>query len=152
MTFLFAAEKTLGKLAKWLRLLGFDTVFETGIFRDNFVEDLEPERILLTRTNWIRRYYSDHNPIFVESNDPWCQLKQVIRELGIKQNDTRPFSRCLLCNDEIIAIEKELIFGKIPDYIWETNSVFQTCPACNRIYWPGSHTQRSMERIEELFR
>ncbi|UCE56432.1 MAG: Mut7-C RNAse domain-containing protein [Desulfobacterales bacterium] len=152
MSFYFAAEKTLGKLAKWLRLLGFDTSFESEISSDKFFEHLQPERILLTRTKWVRENYSSHRHIFIESNNPRDQLKQVIRELGICQNETRPFSRCLSCNVEITEVPKNAVYGKVPDYIWETNDVFQTCPTCKRNYWPGSHTKRSMQQIEELFK
>jgi len=151
MSFCFAAEKTLGKLAKWLRLLGFDTTFESDISSDKFFEHLQPERILLTKTAWVGENYSFHRHIFIESNDPRDQLTQVIRELEIGRNETRPFSRCLRCNVEIIEVPKNAIYGKVPDYIWETNDVFQTCPRCKRIYWPGSHTKRGMERIGELF-
>ena len=152
MSFCFAAEKTLGKLAKWLRLLGFDTSFESEISSEKFVEHLQPQRILLTKTTWVGENYSSHRHILIESNDPKDQLKQVVRELGIDQNETRPFSRCLRCNVEITEIPKNVIYGKVPDYIWETNNLFHTCPTCKRIYWPGSHTKRSMEQIGELFK
>ncbi len=151
MNYCFAAERTLGKLVKWLRLLGFDTIFESESSSDTFFEGLQPGQILLTRTQSIHERYGSQRHVFIESNDPRDQLKQVIHELGIVFQDTRPFSRCLRCNVEITEIEKDAVFGKVPDYIWETNDIFQTCPACQRIYWPGSHTQQSMKRLDELF-
>lgn len=147
----FAAERTLGKLTKWLRLLGFDAIFELDVPDDFLFEALKRDRILLTRTERVRDKYSYQRLIFIESNDPKEQLSHVIRELGIVEADIRPFSRCLRCNVEITEVEKDLVYGRVPDYIWETHDRFQNCPMCRRIYWPGSHTKRSMKTIREFF-
>ena len=152
MNFTFAAERTLGKLAKWLRLLGFDTVFENECDGGQFLGHLKPGVVLLTRTEKIRETFSaSQRLIFIESNDTGKQVQQVIDELGISKKDIRPFSRCLICNVENEIMEKEQIYGQVPDYVWENNTVFQSCPECKKIYWPGSHIERSLERIEDLF-
>ena len=152
MNFRFAAERTLGKLARWLRLLGFDTVFENENRGGPWLRNLKPGTILLTRTEQVRKTLpASQRFIFIQSNDTGKQLRQMIEELGIGMQDTRPFSRCLNCNVAIEVIAKVKICGKVPDYIWENNTVFQSCPQCNNIYWPGSHTKRSLDRIEELF-
>jgi uncharacterized protein with PIN domain len=147
----FAAEKTLGRLAKWLRLLGFDTLFESERADEKFIDTLEKDRILLTRTQRIRKQYADRKLIFVESDDLQQQLNQVVAELGLKAEQTRPFSRCLQCNVPIVAVEKNLLRGRVPDYIFETNDRFNRCPQCDRIFWPGSHTRRGLEKIRHLF-
>ncbi len=148
----FAAERTLGKLAKWLRLLGFDTVFENECDAGQFLDHLKPGVVLLTRTEKIRNTFSaSQRLIFIESNDTGEQLQQVIDELEIEKKDIRPFSRCLMCNVENEIIEKERIYGQVPDYVWENNTVFQSCPECKKIYWPGSHIERSLERIDKIF-
>ena len=152
MRYCFAAERTLGKLAKWLRLLGFDTIFEAQNSSDRFFKGLPSGRILLTRTQAIREQYGTRKLIFIKSDHVQEQIRQVIYELGIVFQDIRPFSRCLSCNVEITEIEKDAVFGQVPDYVWETHDIFHTCPECKRIYWPGSHTQRHIERIKELFR
>jgi uncharacterized protein with PIN domain len=152
MNYTFAAERTLGKLARWLRLLGFDTVFENEIESNRFLQRIRPGTILLTRTRQVQEALgASQRFVFIESNDPRKQVRQVVDELGIEKQDTRPFSRCLDCNVAIENIEKDKIYGQVPDYIWENNTTFQYCPECNKIYWPGSHTERSLERIEELF-
>jgi uncharacterized protein with PIN domain len=148
----FAAERTLGKLTKWLRLLGFDTISEADVSGDRVFEKLQPGRILLTRTRRVRDKFSSHRMVFVEPNDPQAQLKQVVREVGIGAADIRPFSRCLRCNLEIVEVKKDSILGQVPDYIWGSHDRFRHCPNCKRIYWPGSHTKRSMERIGQLFK
>jgi uncharacterized protein with PIN domain len=147
----FAAEKTLGKLAKWLRLLGFDTLYEPEVAAEKFIEKLGNDRILLTRTRMTRRQSAVSNWIFVQS-DHWPeQLKQIILELGLKADQTRPFSRCLNCNIPIVSAEKKSLWGRVPDYIFETHDHFQTCPECGKIYWPGSHTARGLEVIQKFF-
>lgn len=151
MNYCFAAERTLGKLAKWLRLLGFDTIFEAQNSSGIFSDGMQSERILLTRTQAVREQYGMRQHIFIESDHVRDQIQQVIQELGIVFEDIQPFSRCLSCNVKITEIEKDAVLGQVPDYVWETHDIFQTCPECKRIYWPGSHTKRTMERIEELF-
>lgn len=147
----FAAEQTLGKLAKWLRLLGFDTLYEPEITVERFIEMLENDRIALTRTQQTKKQLVSRKHIFIESDHLEKQLNQVVRELGLTFADTRPFSRCLQCNTMIIAAEKDSVWGRVPDYIFETHNHFQQCSQCDRIYWPGSHTQRSLEKIRSLF-
>jgi uncharacterized protein with PIN domain len=147
----FTADRTLGKLAKWLRILGFDTHFESGALNRSLFEKLESERILLTRIGKYRKMADEHRIVFVNSNYPVDQLKQVINDVGITNQDLRPFSRCAPCNLPIVDIQKDSVVGRVPDYIWETHDAFSRCPQCERIYWSGSHTKRSMERIEALF-
>lgn len=147
----FAAEKTLGRLTKWLRLLGFDTRYETELSGEKFIETLENDRILLTRTQRIRMQFASRKLIFVESDHVEQQLNQIFRELGLKAAQTRPFSRCLQCNVPIVAVEKTCLRDRVPDYIFETHEHFQRCPKCNSIYWPGTHTKRSLEKIREFF-
>ena len=146
----FAAEKTLGRLTKWLRLLGFDTWYEFELSGKKFIETLENDRILLTRTRMIQKQFASRRLIFVESDHLVQQLKQIFDELDIQAAQTRPFSRCLQCNALIEKVEKAVIWGRVPDYIFETHDRFQKCPECDRIYWPGSHTRRSFEKIRKM--
>lgn len=152
MRLCFAAEKTLGKLAKWLRLLGFDTTYEPEYGSEIFFENLEDERILLTRTQRLRKQFASRKLIFIGSDHLTEQLKQIVQELDLNAAQTRPFSRCLQCNIPIVAAEKDSLRSSVPDYIFETHDHFQTCSKCGRVYWPGSHTQRSLEKIQQLFR
>jgi len=147
----FAAEKTLGKLAKWLRLLGFDTLYDPEITPERLFEIMENDRIVLTRTQRTKKQLASRKLIIIESDHLEKQLNQVLQELDLKFADTRPFSRCLQCNVLIVAAEKDSVWGRVPDYIFETHDHFQQCPVCGRIYWPGSHTQRSLEKIRQLF-
>jgi uncharacterized protein len=142
----FAAEKTLGKLAKWLRILGFDTIYDPDI-----INPTESGRILLTRTKRIRDKYTTDKLIFIESDRPFKQLQEVVKALGIVNEDLKTFTRCIRCNTEIRAIDKNSIRSVVPDYVWESQDSFKACIECKRIYWQGSHTKRSMELIKKLF-
>jgi uncharacterized protein with PIN domain len=146
----FAAEKTLGRLTKWLRLLGFDTRYEPELAGKKFIDTLEKDRVLLTRTRRIQNQFASRRLIFIESDHLTQQLNQIFCELGLKASQTRPFSRCLQCNTPIAIVEKASILGQVPDYIFEIHDRFQKCPECDRIYWPGSHTRRSFEKIRQL--
>jgi hypothetical protein len=142
----FAAEKTLGKLAKWLRILGFDTIYDPDI-----KNPAESGRILLTRTKNIKDEYTTDKLIFIKSDKPFNQLKEVIKALGIVNEDIKTFTRCIRCNTKIRMINKNSIRSVVPDYVWENQDSFKTCIKCKRIYWQGSHTKRSMKIIKKLF-
>ena len=152
MGFSFAADRTLGKLAKWLRILGFDTIFESNVSNKGFYDHLEPERVLLTRTAKIRDRFAAKRLLFIESDDVCEQLRQVIGELAIARQDIRVFSMCLPCNSPIIEVNKQAVYGRVPDYIWQTHDEFSSCRQCERIYWSGSHVARSRAIIEKLFK
>ena len=151
MDYCFAADRTLGKLAKWLRILGFDTIFESDASNKQFYEQLDQERVLLTRTAKIRNRFAAKRLVFIEANDVYAQLRQVIDELAITRTDIRIFSMCRHCNSPIIEVNKQTIYGLVPDYIWQTHDKFHRCRQCERIFWAGSHVEKSMEVIEQLF-
>jgi uncharacterized protein with PIN domain len=134
-----------------VRLLGFDTLYEPGIGTEEFIENLESDRILLTRTQRIQKQSLPCKAIFVPSDHWVAQLKQLIIELGITVDQTRPFSRCLHCNVPIVTIAKDSMRGRVPDYIYETQEHFRRCPKCDSIYWAGTHTKRSMQKIRQIF-
>ena len=146
----FTAETTLGKLAKWLRILGFDTVYAANIFGEKLI-DAARGRILLTRTKQIRNMKIAKERIFITSDHPFEQLREVVLALSIEKGDIRPFSRCIQCNTLIRLVEKDAVRGKVPDYIWETQNTFHTCSHCRRIYWSGSHIRRSRDIIKRIF-
>lgn len=152
MKYCFAADRTLGKLAKWLRILGFDTIFESDISNKGFYDHLEQERVLLTRTAKIRDRFAVKRLVFIEADNVYEQLRQVIGELAIARQDIRMFSMCLQCNSPIIAANKQALYGRVPDYIWQTHAEFSQCRRCERIYWAGSHAERSRAIIEKLFK
>ncbi len=152
MSPLFAVEKTLGRLAKWLRLMGFDTLFENDFEKGRFVDPIHSGRIWITRTQRRMRLKRSTQTIFIQDNDPMRQLIEVMRQTGITLEDLKPFSRCLRCNEPIHAVEREEIVRLVPDFIHENCDSFSRCAICGRVYWKGSHTEKSLERIRTIFR
>lgn len=151
MKYRFIVDRSLGSLAKWLRILGFDTVYEAEVSAGEFYHQLDEKRVLITRTRRIQKAHFNRRHVFIEFNSLQEQLKQVVGQLNIQPTDIHPFSRCLHCNLPTEPVAREDVFGLVPDYIWETHHEFNTCRRCHRIYWSGSHNERSMDRIKQIF-
>lgn len=151
MNLRFTVDRSLGTLAKWLRILGFDTIYEPEVSTSEFFAMAEDPRILITRSKTIQKAWGPRDHIFISSNRLIEQLRQVVDQIGISRDDIRPFSNCIQCNLPIDKIDKNEVYGLVPDHIWETHDAFNQCNQCQRIYWSGSHTERSLEMIESIF-
>jgi uncharacterized protein with PIN domain len=151
MTSTFAVEKTLGKLTKWLRLIGFDVIYEGDIGAADNAAYASANRILLTRSRRVRPGPESRRHVVVQSDDPFVQLQEVVRALDIRFEDIRPFTRCILCNTPIEDVDKHTVRHLVPDYVWQNQTRFRRCRRCRKVYWPGSHIDRSMQRIKRLF-
>lgn len=151
MTVAFAVENTLGKLAKWLRILGFDTIFDSAAAGLEFFRSASADRVLLTRTAGVQKQIRSDRLLFIQSDDPRQQLVEVIRRLKIQPQDVRPFTRCVQCNQVIESVDKGSVCDRVPDFVYESHEHFQHCPRCRRIFWSGSHTSRAMQHIRQLF-
>lgn len=147
----FLADPTLGKLAKWLRILGMDARYVPSGPMEGAIAAAEPGRILLTRSRRIFEQTVSAEKILIRGNDPVEQLKEVIGSAGLRREDLRPFSRCIRCNVSISRVEKASVKTRVPDYVWEQHHRFHQCERCGRIYWAGTHIERSLTRINTLF-
>jgi uncharacterized protein with PIN domain len=142
------ADGMLGKLAKWLRLLGYDTAY------DNVADDPElahraraEGRVLLTRD---RELASRHGlrTLLVESEVLEEQVRQVQEALG--PPSAPALSRCAVCNTELEQVSSEDIASRVPPYVVRTQTGFRRCPSCGRVYWPGTHVDEMQERLERF--
>ena len=149
--FRFAADPSLGRLCKWLRILGFDTLYERDLSVERRTAFAKERRCLLTRITALRGIPREGRLLFIHSNNPFEQLEQVIDETDISILDVHLFSRCIRCNCITSPIDKALVLNRIPDYVRETAERFHQCPECGRIYWRGSHALRIHQRVEKLF-
>lgn len=152
----FIVDTNAGKLAKWLRMLGYDAAFFNGKNDSEIIaRALKEGRILLTRDTHLIEWGIVRNgqvqTLLVRSDIPDLQITQVIRELGIKEFPGL-FSICLECNSRIINIEKTTVADIIPPYVLQTQEEFKLCPQCHRIYWRGTHWDIMQKRIEALLR
>ncbi len=135
----FLVTKELGKLAKWLRILGFDTYYSICSQKSHIIIcSLREGRIILTKN---KRIGSRVGICFVHIKNDFMkeQLQQIIRELKLVVDKDRFFSRCVLCNQALMFIDKQSIKSKVPEYIYNTQEVFSECSKCGRVYWKGTH-------------
>lgn len=144
----FIADRTLGKLAKKLRVLGFDTVYWRGGNLEGAVKAAATEgRVLLTRSHRLQEKTATLQVLVVEANDPQEQILQVLSAFKLRPEAGQFFSRCLMCNEALAPISKGEVEGKVPDFIQRTYDSFHICPRCHRIYWPGTHFQRMRKEM-----
>lgn len=143
----FVVDSMLGKLARWLRILGFDTLY----FRDMNDEELirianERGSYLLTRD---RELYLRASPkgVLIREMELDGQLKEVAQVLSLHRYDLP--TRCPLCNTVLKRVEKDSVAGKVPAGTLEHYSEFYICPGCGKIYWHGSHWGGIVKRAEE---
>ncbi len=144
----FAADRMLGRLTKWLRIIGQDVIYGPhlsgrGLIRAARAED----RIILTRNRRLKQ--SQPPPfVFIQSDDYREQLRQVVKEFGLKPQ--RFFTRCLECNAELEPRSRESVEGAVPPYVFATQEKFSSCPACRRIYWPATHQQNMFNELRSM--
>ncbi|AEH45162.1 protein of unknown function DUF82 [Thermodesulfatator indicus DSM 15286] len=136
------ADKTVGKLAKWLRILGIPCEMQ----EIKSLKEIPKEAILFTRSRRI----ASSQTILLESDKVEEQLKFVFEKLPELKGQIKPFSLCLRCNQKLEPVSKEEVFGLVPDYIYETFGYFKRCPLCGRIYWPGSHQKRMSSALKSI--
>jgi len=142
----------LGKLAKELRMLGYDTVYHKGEDPRQLIEMArQQERAILTRNVKLIARRPEDQIIRVTEDQPDLQLRQLIQQGTISPDETALFSRCLLCNALLDEIPRGEAEGKVPDFIFYHQKEFFRCPQCGRIYWKGSHHEHMQKRVEELF-
>ncbi|MFC1657818.1 Mut7-C RNAse domain-containing protein [Candidatus Omnitrophota bacterium] len=138
MKFLVTPE--LGRLAKWLRILGFDAAYTSKAnFSFLLIQALRDRRVILTRNARFIHKARVTRCVHVHGDSPEKQLGQVCRELHIKPDEQAMFSRCIICNTELCGVEKQKIKDRVPEYVYQTQDTFFTCPLCGRVYWQGTH-------------
>ena len=143
----FVADVHLAKLAKLLRLLGFDTLYFNHIEDDELLKISENEkRWILTKDRALCTRAK--NCLLVKAKEPKEQLKEVLYTLKLTQ--CRPFTRCLVDNAPLERVPKEEVLAKIPPKVAQWCEEFQWCPECGRIYWKGSHYDRMKKFIDEV--
>ncbi len=146
----FLLTKELGRLVKWLRILGFDV----GYFSENkasslIIRALQEDRTIITRNHHLPQGRGVRI-IIIESEKLKEQIPEVLRELKIDPDKAMMFTRCIVCNEELVDIAKEEVKAKIPEYVFTTQDDFITCPKCKRIYWQGTHWGNVAKMLEEM--
>jgi uncharacterized protein with PIN domain len=133
----FLADAMLGKLARWLRVLGYDTAYVQG--DDAYVAQRAraEDRVLLTRDHELTRR-KGLCTLLITSQKLEVQMAQVIDTFGLPEKGT---PRCMVCNAPLDIISVEEARAHVPIYVAETQTTFQRCAKCGKIYWQGTHWQ-----------
>ena len=145
----FAADRMLGRLVKWLRIIGQDVTYGPHLTGYGLIRAARTEnRLILTRD---RRLKQKQPPpfIFIESDHYRDQLRQVVRECGLRLGNNL-FTRCLQCNTVLQSTPKETLESAVPPYVFSSQQIFFSCPTCYRIYWPATHHERMLEELRNL--
>lgn len=148
----FAVDSMLGRLARWLRLSGYDVVYYRGLQDDEILEHAFKERrLLLSRDSALCRQAGKAGIkyLYVRGGDFIDQMRQVMTELNIKFYDTPIYSRCPKCNGEIIRAGEESI-GRVPEMVRSRISEFWECSECGQVYWEGSHWKNIRKVIRRV--
>ena len=146
----FILTKELGRLAKWLRILGFDTLY----YNQNnpgslIVQALRDERVILTRNQHLPQARGVRI-IRLDAEKLGEQIPQIAKALNIKPDNRRMFTRCILCNETLADIEKDKVKDRVPEYVFNTQDDFVCCPRCKRIYWQGTHWERMRKSLAAI--
>jgi len=144
----FVVDCNLGRLARYLRLLGFDCLYDNG-FTDEAIAAIsqEQQRIVLTRDRRLLHRKAISHGLFVRAEQPRDQVREVLRRLDLYAL-SRPFSRCARCNGLLAPVEKDAIAGRLQPKTRRYYDDFLQCRDCGQLYWQGSHHERSRRLID----
>ncbi len=146
----FTLDVHLGKLASYLRLLGFDSHYRNNASDSELAADSSKEqRILLTRDRLLLKRSEISYGYCVRSSDPEWQLSEVVQRYSLLPL-IKPYTRCLKCNGILNEISKNEVPLRIPKYVRDTYEDLHLCEGCGRIYWPGTHYSRMNAFIHKI--
>jgi uncharacterized protein with PIN domain len=144
----FMADAMLGGLARWLRVLGYDTAYQAHIADTDLIQQaLREKRILLTQDRALLRAWRLENVLLVEDTTPLVQLRQVVRQFDLPWGESL-FSRCMLCNTPLAPVSRQAVTSRVPPYVLQNQRCFVQCSTCGRIYWEGSHVTRMRQQLQ----
>ena len=150
----FVVDVNVGRLAKWLRVLGYDTIFPRHTDDNDLVRiALREGRVLVTRDAGFRLRRAvrlgQMRVVQIMDQDLNNRLRQVVHELGLESKNG--FSRCVVCNEPLHSVAKEKVADRLPPYVYQNHSEFVECSLCCRIYWRGTHWLAMRSQIEQVY-
>jgi uncharacterized protein with PIN domain len=146
----FMVDAMLGGLARWLRILGYDTAFDPHISDEELVRrSLTEGRHILTRDRKLPEEWRVEGCTMLKGEDSEGQLREVFERFGLEVGE-RLFSRCTLCNTLLDPLPREEAFERVPGRVFEEHETFSHCRECDQVFWEGSHTERMRVRLREM--
>jgi uncharacterized protein with PIN domain len=146
----FLADAHLGGLARFLRMLGFDTLHDNA-FADELIRRIARAegRIVLTRDRELLKCREIARGCYVHALEPQAQLREVAARYRLGER-ARPFTLCLKCNLPLEVVARSAVAPRLPPKVLEEQREFSRCPGCQRVYWPGSHYRRMRRALEQV--
>ena len=150
----FIVDINVGKLAKWLRIMGYDALLFQGKDDGDMVKiALRQDRIILTKDTGIMRRRlvtgGKLKALLIEGENSELQIQQVADTLGLDFY-FNPFSICLECNERLIETGKDSLERSVPPYVYKTYDFYMQCPSCRRVYWRGTHWEATSRKLDEF--
>jgi len=146
----FICDEQLGKLARWLRILGQDVIYRNYFPDKDLIASAEQEgRVILTRDSHLEGKSGSVQVYLVQENYPYHQIREVVNHF---RDDMilEPFSRCADCNVMLNDIPKSEVVGRVPPFVFKTQNKFRTCPSCGRIFWSATHLKHIQAQLDDI--
>lgn len=144
----FLCDSMLGKLSKWLRIMGYDTHYQSFYTKERISHLVDDGRILLSRHSPTVHQYP--NSLLIRSDHVKEQLHEMRNEGHLTLERSEWFTRCLICNVTLKIAEAEYARENVPEYVFYNNMTeIRFCPSCNRYFWPGNHRNNMMSQLKE---
>ena len=150
----FVADTMLGKLTKWLRVMGFDVRYDAETTDAQLLRCAEADdRILLTRDhNLIAcRGSAQRLYLYIESDYYHQQVRQVVQAFNLTHN-IQAFTRCIRCNAPLLSIGKSAVINRVPAYVYASHVTFKHCALCDHLYWAGTHRDNMSRQLQVMLR
>jgi len=146
----FVLDAHLGRLSSYLRMMGFDALYN-NVYTDEELAgiSISERRILLTRDRGLLKRSQITHGYYVRSNDPHLQLAEVLRRFDLFSK-VKPFSRCLHCNELLQPVPKDEVEGSLPPKVREQFDQYCICRRCGRVYWEGSHYKNMESFVKQV--
>lgn len=149
-TLRFIADAMLGRLAHWLRVLGYDTAYEAHITNADLVQQARQEnRLILTRDQSLPQKWHLDRYLLVAATAPMLQLRQVVQHFDLSWQ-THWFSRCMICNTQLDPVARQDVTQQVPPDVLEHHRTFVRCSTCRRIYWRGTHVDHMQNQLRQV--
>ncbi|MBN2187514.1 MAG: Mut7-C RNAse domain-containing protein [Dehalococcoidia bacterium] len=150
----FIVDNNVGKLARWLRMMGYDTLLFKKKNDSKMIRiALRENRVILTKDTQLmkRRVITSGKlkAVLITQNDPKAQLQATVGNLNLSYFFS-PFSLCLECNQRLMPRDKKEVQNSVPPYVFKTQNQYMECPVCHRIYWQGTHWQAMTRELKIL--
>lgn len=148
----FLADVMLGRLARWLRLLGFDTLYYNDISDNRLLRIAKEQgRFILTRDTRLVKIKGIKDYLLIKANDSFSQLLEVIDTLKLTRFNL--LSRCVKCNGMLTRIlDKNEIKDSVPEFVFLHFNLFLRCSDCGKVYWEGTHPRKFREKLSEVLK